>query len=405
MKKIITVLTICSPLLMHAQGFQVNLQGQKQQGMGGTGSAFIQDASALFFNPGGASFLKENSVSIGVSPVLSHAKFADGASSTISETNSPASYPFTAYALFGKKDSKLKYGVAAYTPFGSVIEWQDGWTGRFALTRMQLQSIFIQPTVSYKINDQFGIGAGFVYGTGKMNIRRDIPVADNSGKFGKAELDGKAQGYGFNAGVYYKPTSQLSFGLNYRSEVNMKVKDGSATFTVPQSLQAGFPATDFAASLPLPKTIVLGVAYSPIKKLTIAFDAAMVGWKSFDTLTFDYATNTPTLADTKSSRNYQNTSAFRLGGQYNVTSKFDVRAGIKYLKSPIKDGYVSPDVPDADHVSYSLGVGYKFNSHFTVDASFTYESMSRTDTNLESQLNGTYKTNIYIPGISINYNF
>ena len=36
MKKIVALLTICSPFFLNAQGFQVNLQGQKQQGMGGT---------------------------------------------------------------------------------------------------------------------------------------------------------------------------------------------------------------------------------------------------------------------------------------------------------------------------------------------------------------------------------
>jgi long-chain fatty acid transport protein len=41
----------------NAQGFQVNFQGQKQQGMGCAGSGLIQDASTLFFNPAGASFV------------------------------------------------------------------------------------------------------------------------------------------------------------------------------------------------------------------------------------------------------------------------------------------------------------------------------------------------------------
>jgi long-chain fatty acid transport protein len=42
---------------IQSQGFQVNLQGQKQQGMASAGTALIQDASALFFNPGGVSKL------------------------------------------------------------------------------------------------------------------------------------------------------------------------------------------------------------------------------------------------------------------------------------------------------------------------------------------------------------
>src|SRR5437764_5156870 len=101
MKKISFLLTISFPMLIHAQGFQVNLQGQKQQGMGGTGTAFIQDGASLFFNPGGASFLKENSISVGSSPVVSHSKYVDSASSTASTTHSPVSFPFTGYVVLG----------------------------------------------------------------------------------------------------------------------------------------------------------------------------------------------------------------------------------------------------------------------------------------------------------------
>jgi long-chain fatty acid transport protein len=404
MKKIVAFLTICSPLFLKAQGFQVSLQGQKQQAMAGAGTANIQDGAALYYNPGGVSFLKQNSVSGGATPVISHAQFVDGSSSSVSETKSPVSYPFTTYMVLGKKDSRLKYGLAVYTPFGSAIKWQDGWTGRFIATRLQLVSVYFQPTVSYKISDQLGIGGGFVYGTGKVNIQRDMPVTDEEGKYGKAELNGNGDGFGFNAGIYYKPVNNLSFGLTYHSQLDMKLKKGTATFTVPASLAASFPSGNFSSVVSLPKVITLGAAYT-VKKLTLAFDASLVGWNSYDTLAFDYEKNTPELEDTKSARNYKNTSSYRLGAQYELTGKLDVRAGIKYLISPVKNGFVTPEVPDATHVNYSFGMGYKFSPRFTVDASFTFQSMKRTDTNLENQLSGTYQTYIYMPGVSFNYNF
>lgn len=405
MRKIVALLTICSPLLLKAQGFQVSLQGQKQQGMGGTGVASASDGAALYFNPGAASFLKQNSVSFGASPVISHAQYVDASSSAVAETSSPVSYPFTGYVVLGKKSSKLKYGIAAYTPFGSTIDWQNGWTGRFVLTHLQLFSVYIQPTVSYKINDKLGIGAGFVYGIGKVNLQRDIPVSDNSGNYGKAELDGNARGYGFNAGLYYKPSTNLSFGLTYHSQVNMEMKKGTATFTVPASLASEFPSGDFSSNLSLPNVITLGAAYNATKKLMLAAEVSMIGWKCYDTLAFDYAKNTDALTDTKSARDYKNTEAYRLGAQYQVNNKLDVRAGIKYLVTPIKDGYVTPEIPDASHISYSAGLGYRFCSRFSADASFTFENMKRTDTNNESQLSGTYKTYLFIPGLSLNYNF
>ena len=54
----------------NAQGFQVNFQGQKQQGMGCAGSALIQDASTLFFNPSGAYFVAKSLVNIASKPIF-----------------------------------------------------------------------------------------------------------------------------------------------------------------------------------------------------------------------------------------------------------------------------------------------------------------------------------------------
>lgn len=406
LRQLTLIALFATPALTWAQGFQVNLQGQKQQAMGGAGVACMQDAAAVFFNPGGVSFLQGNSVTAGVSPTIAYAKFLDASSSTISDTKSPVSYPFTGYAAFSLKDSsKLKLGLGVYTPFGSTIKWQDGWTGRFALTSLQLFAVFIQPTVSYKITDKIGIGAGFVYATGKVNLQKDLPLVDAQGNYGKAELNGSASGFGFNAGIYYKATDKLSIGLNYRSQVNMNVKSGTANFTVPASLANQFPNTNFKSSLPLPQVLTLGFAYNATSRLTLALDASFIGWKAYKQLEFDYKDTTSTLQNTISARNYQNTFSFRLGGQYKITDQLAARLGLSYLITPIKDGYVTPEVPDASRLNFTGGLGYKINKRFIVDASFTFENLKRKDTNLETNLSGTFKTYIYVPGLSVIYQF
>lgn len=405
-RHILAAAALAACLTAGAQGYQVNLQGQVQQAMGGAGTAYMQDAAALFFNPGGASFVKENSVNLGVSPTISNIQFLDKNTGQTARTKSPVSYPFAAYALFGLKDSsKLKFGLAVYTPFGSTVQWEDGWMGRYALTKLQLQSIFFQPTVSYKITDKIGFGAGFVYATGKVNLQKDLPVVDASGKSGHAELDGAAKGFGFNAGLYFQATDKLSFGLSYRSRVNMKVDNGDATFTVPASLSSNFPNGKFSSELPLPDVITLGVAYKVDPKLTLALDINYVGWKAYDTLAFDYTNNTTSLADTKSAREYKSSPAFRLGAQYKLTDAFAVRLGLGYTISPVQDGYLTPETPDANRINYIIGLGYTFNKKFGVNASFQFTTLKREDTNLETGLSGTYQTNVCIPGISLFYHF
>jgi long-chain fatty acid transport protein len=403
--KLLLFVFITIPSLQFAQGFQVNLQGQKQQGMGGAGTAFMQDASALFFNPGGSSFVHGNSIIAGVTPTFARGAFLDAASNTVSRTNSPVSTPFAAYGLFEIKDSsKIKLGLAVYTPFGSTVQWEDGWTGRFALTRLELRAIFIQPTVSYRITNKLGIGAGFIYATGKVNLQKDIPIIDASGNYAHAELNGKAKGYGFNAGVYFTPIEKLSIGLTYRSKVEMAVNDGDATFTVPSAVTTNFPNGKFKSKLPLPSVTTLGFGFKATDKLNFALDINYVGWKAYDTLSFDYENNTTSLIDTKSARMYKNTFAFRGGAQYQIDSHFAARLGLAYGITPVQNGYVTPETPDANRINYTAGIGYQ-TKHLKVDASFLFTHLKRTDTNTETNLSGTFKTNVIAPGISIGYKF
>lgn len=403
--KLFFYISIILPISQYAQGFQVNLQGQKQQGMGGAGTALMQDASSLFFNPGGSSFVHGNSINLGVTPTIARGAFMDANTNEVSRTNSPVSTPFAAYGLFEIKDSsKLKLGLAVYTPFGSTVQWENGWTGRFALTRLELRAIFIQPTVSYRITEKLGIGAGFVYSTGKVNLQKDIPIIDANGDYAHAELNGKAQGYGFNAGIYFKPIDKLSIGLTYRSKVEMAVNDGDATFTVPASVAANFPSGKFKSKLPLPSTTTLGFAYKASDKLDFALDINYVGWKAYDTLSFDYENNTASLVDTKSARMYKNTFAFRAGAQYKINTKFAARLGLAYGITPVQNGFVTPETPDANRLNYTAGFGYQ-TKHLVIDASFLFTHLKRTDTNTETNLSGTFKTNVIAPGISIGYKF
>ena len=406
MKGVLFIALLTSAFQLYSQGYQVNLQGQKQQAMGGAGTALPLDASALFFNPGSVGFLKNSSINAGFTPTFANTLYTDEATNTTGRTNSPMGTPFAVYGMYRKSEtSKFYFGLAAYTPFGSTIQYEDNWIGRFALTRLQLKSIFIQPTITFKLSEKVGIGIGGIYTTGSVNLQKDIPVQYDNGDFGNAELQGKASGFGYNIGFYIKATQKLSFGFTYRSQVNMKVKNGEATFTVPSSLATNFPSGKFTSSLPLPQVVTLGAAYEVNDNLSFALDINYVQWSAYDTLAFDYENNTASLQDTKSARNYKNTFAFRAGGSYKVNELIAVRLGLAYALTPVPDGSVTPETPDANRINYTAGIGFTPGKHFGIDVSFLFTRLKRTDSNSETNLSGTYITNVIAPGLSLNYNF
>ena len=384
-----------------SQGFQVNFQGQKQQGMGCAGSALIQDASTLFYNPGAACFASTSEVNAASTPIFANVMYVDSSTQEVFRTKNPVGTPFAAYALIKpKKSHRLAYG--------STVQYEDAWIGRFAITRLAMKVFHVQPTVSFKITDNIGIGAGFVWSPGEVELEKDLPVQSNDGAFGHAKISGKAMGFGYNLGVFYNPGGVFTAGLSYRSGINMSVTEGNVAFHVPEGLSTNFPNGALTSNLPLPAVTTLGFNVKVRKNLNAVLDVNYVGWKTYDTLSFDYATNTTSLLDTKSARRYKSIFAFRAGLQYVAISddsgqKLIARIGGGFGFSPVQSGYVTPETPDANRWYGTAGISYILSKHFSLDASVYATRIQRADTNLETGLSGTFTTIAFAPGLGINY--
>ncbi|WP_205501456.1 OmpP1/FadL family transporter [Rufibacter psychrotolerans] len=401
---------VLSASVATAGGFQANLQGQKQIGMGHAGTGLALDQSSIFFNPGALAHLRQNGIQLGVSALnakIAYREPAPGISQA--QTDNPLSTPFQAYASFGKEESPLRFGIGVYTPYGSSVNWGTLWQGRFGLNELTLQAIFIQPTISYRISDKLGFGAGFVYATGNVNLQRSIPLQASNYAEGQVELDGGASGMGFNLGVYFQPIEKLSLGLTYRSKVEMEVEDGDVSFVLPSSglITSQFQATKFGAKLPLPANITLGIGFRPTEKLTIAADIQHVQWSAYKALRFDYNAGIRGETFSESPRNYEDVFIYRLGAQYQVSDILALRAGAYYDKSPVQAGYLTPETPDADSRGVSAGLTIALSDRIDLDASFLYiNKKERTDDASKSGgVPGTYKSVAYIPGVGLNYKF
>ena len=398
-----------------ASGFQVGLSGQKNIGMGGTGTGLFLDQATQFYNPGAFAFVQGNSIQGGLNMAIPRISFrADGGpQETLQNKNV---FPFNGYAGFSVTD-KFKVGVGVYTPFGSELHYAQGWTGRYTLTDINLRSVFGQVTAAYAISPKFAIGAGLVVlAYGDVDLQRDLPLQGQSGNVAHAQLTGKADHkVGYNVGIMYKPSDKLSIGASYRSRVDAHVSGGSVGLSnVPASTAGSFTATGFDVTLPLPDVYSLGVGVHPNDKLTLAFDANLVGWSRYQSLDFTY-TGGVLGGNTSSSsiRHYQDAVALRLGGQYKLTSGLTVRAGGFYDFACVRDGYVTPETPDANRVGITAGFTYEFGERFGIDGSFLFEDFqqrSQSQTQLIEQgttdrVAGTYKTTISVPGIGVYVKF
>lgn len=405
-KHLLTAGLLLPATMAMSAGYQLNLQGLRQLAMGAGGCATPWDASAIFYNPGALSNISSFQVygsAQFIMPKVQYAENQPGGSTvrSVDQTFTPFNF-YVGGPL--KKGGRLGVGLGVYTPFGSGLKWDDNWTGRNIIQEIELRSFFIQPTVSYRVSDMVSIGGGFVYALGNVTLRRGIPVQDTAGVEGNAKLKGNANGLGFNFGIHLRANDKLSFGLTYRSRVNMKVKDGDATFSVPNSLRTRFPSTTFSAELPLPEVLSLGVAYKPLDKLTLQLDFNLTGWKAYKELSFDYTDTV--IADTKAARNYHNRLATRIGAHYQATNALALMIGGAYDPSPVTDNYVSPDLPDANRVVLTGGFTVKPTRHLTIMAAVEYVSSEKRNANYaEANFSGRYQTKAITPGIGITYDF
>lgn len=407
MKKLLLLVLVLIPVISFAQGFQVNLEGEKQIGMGHTGTGLAQDGASVFFNPGAVVMLPQNYFQAGISPLVFQSVFNPSGTNVQDHTANKIATPFTGYLAWGPKSSCWKLGLGIYTPFGGLTDWGNQWAGKYVLESLNLKAIYFQPTLSVKITDYLSIGGGFVYNRGSVDLTQAIPLTNSAGQDGQAELKGTGKGYGWNAGIYMKTELGITVGITHRSEVRTTINNGDAIFTVPQSLQPQFPQPNtFNATIPLPATNSIGIGYYPSKQWTLAFDANLISWHVYKVLAFDYKNNTPALQDTYSPRNYQDAVSLRGGAQYKPNDRLALRFGGGYATTAVQDGYVTPEAPDANRAYITGGIGYTLANKLDIDVSFEYEHlMARDQTNNQSQLSGTFETNVYIPGISLAYHW
>jgi long-chain fatty acid transport protein len=390
-----------------AGGPQVSLHGQKQIGMGLIGTSLSLDASSAFYNPGALAFLNPKTyISFGISPIRSYAVYRTTQPSIYeARTISPIGTPFYLYAST-QLTKKLTVALAVNTPYGNSLKWDKNWAGRYEIQDLSLECITMQPTLSYKVNDWLGIGAGFVYAYGKVVLNKALPLGGTNGD-GTLGIKGTANTTGFNVGIKIKPTPKLEFGLDYRSKLSMTLKNATADFVVPASMSTSFPAGNTVnATLPLAANLDFGGSYWVDDKLMIGFSLNYVMWNVYDSLKFDFKTNTSQLPDVHSPREYKSQMIYRIGGQYILNNKVTLRAGTYYDPSPCNPNYFTPETPSLNNMAFTCGLSYSPVKKVSIDLSFLYIQGIQKDLKfVPDNFVGTYKTRFFIPGIGVSFNF
>jgi len=398
-----------------AGGYRISMQGQRQLAMGHTGVAVIgQNAESIFFNPANGVFLNDRfSFSAGASALFSNTKFQNTNYNWQNKSENVGT-PFYLYANY-KISDRFALGLAVYTPYGSAVKWGQDWEGSHLVNNIDLKAIFVQPTLSVKITDDVSIGAGLIYVNGGVEFNRNLSrsLVDEQGN--RSDITIKAAGvsaWGYNLGLTARLDEYVTFGVNYRSQIDVEAKDGDATFhDLPAFAQAMYKNGKFDATMPLPAELTVGFSYKISEKWLAAVDYNLTYWNAYKSLDITFAN--PSIPASINPRNYKNSSTYRVGFQYLASEKLSVRFGGYYDESPVQNGYFAPETPRNDSMAGTLGFTYKVTPRLGIDFAANFLYFQETDNTYDHykedghdvSFGGTYKSNAYSVGLGLSYNF
>jgi long-chain fatty acid transport protein len=406
-------------------GFQINTQGARAMGMGLAFTAVANDPSAIFFNPAGLGWQKHFDVQFGSSLLTKTQGDFNGESPYPGVSNSEQEHKTTfviptLYAV-APLTSEINLGLGIFSQYGLGFRWDNAekFSGRFIAQNAVIQSVDVNPVLSFQATPAIAIAVGADYRVSKVQLERNQgainPFTNSVVDVAHIKLNSELtdnHGWGWNAGVMVRPIPQLSFGAAYRSSIKVDYK-GKATFEQRPTGNAQFDAI-VASQLPtgshpvatfidFPSSVNLGTALTLPGDFTVSIDADWTEWKKFKSL--DIAFTDLVGRDLHRENDWKDSWAYRVGIEKKF-SKLAVRAGYYRDKTPQPVENAGPILADNDRDAYAIGFGYG-NDRWGVDVSDLYIKFKRLDTAGRSQDNffGQYKEAANVFAFSLRVSF
>jgi len=428
--------TVAMPGMVQASGFALIENNAAGQGNAYAGAAaHTKDASTVFFNPAGMMQLERDQLSVAGHLIFPESNFKNDDSSNASSAGGgsisgdgddggfDALVP-NLYWVTSINDS-AKFGLGINAPFGLAIKYEDDWVGRYHAVESDLKTLNINPSVSYRVNDQLSIGGGIDMLLADVTLSSAVDFAAILGQTpgsddGFVELEGDNlddPSFGYNFGLQYASSNETIWGVSYRSEIDIDV-EGDADFRVPQSaallVSTGrFIDTGLEAGITLPASLALSVAHQ-VDKITYLADITWTGWSSFDELRIKF--DNDDQPDGVTTEDWDDTMRYSIGLDYQYTPAMVLRAGIAFDETPVPSAERrTPRLPGNDRTWLSFGMSYVLDETLSFDVGYSHlfiddtdidnELESESSDNVKATLSGEYEAEVDIISVQLNWNY
>jgi long-chain fatty acid transport protein len=303
----------------------------------------------------------------------------------------------------------LKLGLGTGSFMGAGLDYGDKWSGRYYAEKVDLLTLFINPSVGYRLNPWLSIGGGVNLVYGEMSAKTAInTLGPNDGRL---KYDASDVGYGFNAGVLFEVSPQTRFGITYFSEVQLDFKDepkfqnisGTAIEALLQA--SGVINSDLKVNWNIPQQVALGAYHELIPDLVLV---ATVNWQDWSNLG-GAEISVPVDGSTASTElQWRDTYHVGLGAYYRVAEPWLLMVGWGYDTSPIKSTKDrSPALPVDRQFRYAAGVQYEWSKDIALGFAYTLIDggdckINKKGSLYTGELEGKYDPNI-IHAFNLNF--
>ncbi len=392
-----------------ASGFYVGEQDSAASARGLAVTAKLMEPSTLFFNPAGIAFLDGVNASLGFTAIVPTFKYSDPAGLRQSADSKSGviwdPHLYLTYT-FGKKAA---IGLGFNAPFGLVLEWPEGWAGQEQIQKIDLKVPTLYLGAAARPIPQLAIGVTLRVMPATVMLQRGFLLMDGSGNpaEGSIKLSASAVGFGASLGIMARPLDWLHIGFSYLSQVNFEFNNGEGKFTLPE----GFDNTLFhdqkgTTKITTPDTLAFGIGFDVHPDVTLELDYNYTLWETYDQLKIEFDNDPSGQLSEAQVKNWKNTHCVRLGLEYKWQNTVKARLGLVWDQSPAPDKTLGPELPDADRLVWTVGLGYEYHPlGIKLDAYYLMTSfLSRTvKADVNPNFPAKYQGRAHLIGVTVGY--
>jgi len=296
--------------------------------------------------------------------------------------------------------------VSVVAPGGLTKRWETPFQ-KAAAEDFTLKVIELNPSVAYKVSDNFSIGGGirFIYSEGIVKSSSTDAYDQHLFPYDIArDMEGDTFEFGYNLAMTYKPTPDINLAVTYRSNIDLD-EEGTAKL---YSGEYQFYNGDASVSVPLPAALNIAISKTWNDKFTLELNYERTYWSAYKTLDFEYDTPQD-IFDDPIPKNWKDTDRFGLGATIEMDNKITAMMAFAIDETPAPVETIGFELPDSDAKVFSMGFRYKQTENLSWGAAFLYaDKESRTVMQGESgnYVNGTFhEGGAFLTTIGVSYEY